>query len=154
MLEPIVALNDPVPEPVTSPVRVIVWLPVFVPLRLEPVTVPVAATEDGVIAPSVRVIAGVVVAVATVPLTPFAVVTEVLVTVPPPVPVALRVLPVMERFVPSISSDTDVPLGVDPSSLLFALSVASLDSVTALFAMVAANDPVPEPVTSPVRLMV
>ena len=154
MLEPIVAVNDPVPEPVTSPVRVMVWLPVFVPLRLEPVTVPVAATEDGVIAPSVRVIAGVVVAVATVPLTPFAVVTEVLVTVPPPVPVALRVLPVMERFVPSISSDTDVPLGVDPSNLLFVLSVASLDSVTALFAMVAANDPVPEPVTSPVRLMV
>ena len=154
MLEPIVALNDPVPEPVTSPVRVIVWLPVFVPLRLEPVTVPVAATEDGVMAPSAMVIAGVVVGFATVPLTPFAVVTEVLVTVPPPVPVALRVLPVMERFVPSISSDTDVPLGVDPSSLLFALSVASLDSVTALFAMVAANDPVPVPVTSPVRLIV
>ena len=148
------ALNDPVPEPVTSPVRVMVWLPVFVPLRLEPVTVPVAATEDGVMAPSAMVIAGVVVGFATVPLTPFAVVTEVLVTVPQPVPVALRVLPVMERFVPSISSDTDVPLGVDPSSLLYVLSVASLDSVTALFAMVAANDPVPVPVTSPVRLIV
>jgi hypothetical protein len=131
-----------------------VWLPVFVPLRLEPVTVPVAATDDGVIAPSVRVIAGVVVGFATVPLTPLAVVTEVLVTVPPPVPVALIVLPVIERFVPSISSETEVPLGVDPSSLLFALSVANLDSVTALFAIVAANDPVPEPVTSPVRLIV
>ena len=154
MLLPMVAVNDPVPEPVTSPVRVMVWLPVFVPLRLDPVTVPVAATEDGVIAPSVRVIAGVVVGFATVPLTPLAVVTEVLVTVPPPVPVALIVLPVRERFVPSISSDTEVPLGVDPSSLLFALSVANLDSVTALFAIVAANDPVPEPVTSPVRLIV
>ncbi len=61
-----------------------VTLPVLVPLRLEPVTVPVAATLVGVIAPSVRVIAGVVVGVATVPLTPLAVVTETDVTEPPP----------------------------------------------------------------------
>lgn len=39
-------------------------------------------TDVGVIAPSVRLIAGVDVAVATVPETPFAVVTETLVTVP------------------------------------------------------------------------
>lgn len=56
----------------------------FVPERFEPVTVPEAATEDGVIAPSVSVIAGVVVAVATVPETPFAVVTETDVTEPAP----------------------------------------------------------------------
>ena len=124
------------------------------PLKLLPVTVPVAATDDGVMAPSVMVIAGVVVAVATVPLTPLAVVTEVLVTVPLPLPDALSVLPVMERFVPTISSETEVPLGVEPSSLLFALSVASFAKVTALFAMVAANDPVPVPVTSPVRAIV
>jgi hypothetical protein len=40
--------------------------------------------DVGVIAPSVNVIAGVVVEVATDPLTPFAVVTETLVTVPDP----------------------------------------------------------------------
>jgi hypothetical protein len=43
---------------------------------------PVGATEVGVTAPSTKVIAGVVVAVATVPETPFAVVTLTLVTVP------------------------------------------------------------------------
>jgi hypothetical protein len=41
-------------------------------------------TDVGVIAPSVRVIAGVLVAVATVPLTPLAVVTDTEVTDPPP----------------------------------------------------------------------
>ena len=38
-----VAANEPVPLPVTPPVRVMVWSPVFVPLRLLPVTVPLAA---------------------------------------------------------------------------------------------------------------
>jgi hypothetical protein len=99
------------------------------------------------------VMAGVVVGFATVPLTPLAVVTEVLVTVPP-LPAALRVLPVIERLVPSITSETEVPLGVDPSNLLYVLSVVSFANVTAPFAIVAANDPVPVPVTSPVRLMV
>ena len=51
-----------------------------------PDTAPVEATEDGVIAPSVSVIAGVVVADATEPETPLAVVTETLVTVPDPEP--------------------------------------------------------------------
>ena len=69
----------------------IVTFPVLVPLRLEPVTVPVAATDEGVIAPRVRLIAGVVVDVATVPLTPFAVVTETEVTVPFPLPLLLKV---------------------------------------------------------------
>ena len=44
----------------------------------------VAATEIGVIAPKVKVMAGVVVAVATVPLTPFAGTTETDVTLPLP----------------------------------------------------------------------
>jgi hypothetical protein len=61
-----------------------------------PVTVelPLTASDEGVIAPSVRVIAGVVVAVATEPLTPFAVVTETLVTVPgaPPLTTFVHVL--------------------------------------------------------------
>ena len=68
----------------------ITWSPVLTPDRLDPVTVapadiaPEAATLVGVIAPSVRVIAGVVVGSATVPDTPLAVVTETLVTVPLP----------------------------------------------------------------------
>lgn len=60
--------------------------PVLVPLRFDPVTVPEAATLDGAMAPSVSVMAGVVVAVATEPLTPLAVVTETDVTVPDPDP--------------------------------------------------------------------
>jgi hypothetical protein len=46
--------------------------------------VPCTATDVGVIAPSENVIAGVVVAVATLPETPLAVTTETEVTVPPP----------------------------------------------------------------------
>ncbi len=40
----------------TSPVNVIVWLPVFVPDKFDPVTVPVAATLVGVIAPRLNAI--------------------------------------------------------------------------------------------------
>ena len=69
--------------PVTSPVSVMVWSPVLLPERLEPVTAPDAATEEGVMAPRARLMAGVVVGLVTVPLTPFAVVTETEVTVPP-----------------------------------------------------------------------
>ena len=68
-----------------------VTLPVLVPLRLDPPTVPVAVTEVGVMAPSVKVIAGVVVGVATIPLTPLAVTTEADVTVPSPLPLLLKV---------------------------------------------------------------
>ena len=68
-----------------------VTLPVLVPLRLDPPTVPVAVTEVGVMAPSVNVIAGVVVGVATIPLTPLAVTTEADVTVPSPLPLLLKV---------------------------------------------------------------
>ena len=46
----------------------------FVPLKFVPLTVPVAATELGVIAPNVKARAGVVVGVATVADTPFCVV--------------------------------------------------------------------------------
>ncbi len=49
---------------------------------------PDAATLDGVIAPSVNVMAGVVVAFATLPDTPLAVVTDTVVTVPEPPPEA------------------------------------------------------------------
>ena len=83
-----------------------VWSPVCTPLiELVPVTKSVGVeapetttelTEVGTIAPSVRLIAGVVVEVATVPDTPFAVVTDTLVTVP--VPGATT----KEVFVPSL----------------------------------------------------
>ena len=98
-----VLLNAPVVEPFArvrdkawavklNPFAVpMVTLPVLVPLRLEPVTVPEAAIDVGVMAPRVRVIAGVVVGVATVPLTPLAVVTETDVTVPSPFPLLLNV---------------------------------------------------------------
>ena len=88
-----VAANDPVPLPVTPPVSVIVWSPVLLPLtEVVPVTASVGVelpdmitelTDVGVIAPRVRLIAGVVVGSVTVPLTPLAVVTETEVTVPP-----------------------------------------------------------------------
>jgi hypothetical protein len=75
------------PLPPTSPLRTMAWSPVFVPdvvpETLVPVTVPVEATEVGVMAPRIIVMAGVVESLATVPLTPFAVTTEVVVTVPP-----------------------------------------------------------------------
>jgi hypothetical protein len=61
-----------------------VLAPELVPDRLEPVTVPVAATLAGVMAPKLRVIAGVVVAFATEPEIPFALTTEAEVTVPVP----------------------------------------------------------------------
>lgn len=96
-----VAAKLPVPLPVTSPVRLIVWSPVLVPLEVPewaplieevPVTESVGVDEPervipltvvGVIAPSVSVIAGVAEAFATEPLTPFAETTEMVVTVPP-----------------------------------------------------------------------
>ena len=83
-----------------------------------PETDPDAATLVGVIAPSVKEIAGVVVAVATVPLTPFAVVTETLVTVPVPSPTALSVVPLIARFVPSVMATGNPvpPLLACPSS--------------------------------------
>ena len=81
---------------------IVVWSPVLLPLiELVPVTASVGVelpdittelTDVGVIAPRVRLIAGVVVGFATEPLTPFAVVTETVVTVPP-VPVADSVPP-------------------------------------------------------------
>ena len=54
----------------------------LVPERFEPLTLPDAATLAGVMAPSVSVIAGVVVGLATEPETPFAVATETVDTVP------------------------------------------------------------------------
>jgi hypothetical protein len=72
----------PVPEPVISPLKAIVWSPVFTPDKFVPVTVPVDVTDVGVIAPSVKVIAGVDVGLATTPLTPLADTTDTVVTDP------------------------------------------------------------------------
>ena len=70
------------------------------PLRFEPVTVPDAATLVGLIAPSVSVIAGVVVALATLPDTPFAVVTDTVVTVPDPPPAAVQLSTLPDASIP------------------------------------------------------
>lgn len=66
---------------VITPVPFDVKAPVVVALRVSPLT------EVGTIAPRAKDIAGVVVAVATVPETPPVVVTETEVTVPDPLPV-------------------------------------------------------------------
>jgi len=78
-----VAANEPVPEPVTSEVSVIVCVPVFVPDRFEPVTVPVAATDVGVIAPRDKAIVPDPVIGPPVEPIPFAPETSIEVTVPP-----------------------------------------------------------------------
>lgn len=64
----------------------VVWSPVLVPERLEPPTVPEAATEVGVMAPRVKASVGVEVGEVTEAETPFWVVTETEVTVPEPAP--------------------------------------------------------------------
>ena len=69
-------------------------LDVVPPAMVNPVAAAVSVrplTLVGVIAPSVRLMAGVVVAVATVPETPLAVVTDTLVTVPDPAEAAAQV---------------------------------------------------------------
>jgi len=71
-------------------------------------------TDVGVIAPSVTLIAGVVVDVATVPDTPFAVVTDTLVTVPLP-PAATK-----DVFVPSLCNTLPLAPACDGSSALSA----------------------------------
>mgnify|MGYP003662501922 CR=1 FL=1 len=72
------------------------------PERLLPVTVPTLATLDGVIAPRVSEMAGAVVAFATVPLTPFAVVTDTDVTVPLPPPPVLAIVTMPSAPVPVV----------------------------------------------------
>lgn len=67
-------------------------MPVTASVGVELPDITTELTDVGVIAPRVRLIAGVVVGFVTVPLTPFAVVTETVVTVPP-VPVAESVPP-------------------------------------------------------------
>jgi hypothetical protein len=79
-------------------------LPVNVEAKVEPETAPAAATLAGVIAPSERVMAGVVVGLATVPETPLAVTTDRVVTDPPPPPdPAPGTLSTVQRVLPSAS---------------------------------------------------
>ena len=89
-----------------------VWSPVLLPeIEEVPVTARVGVeepetttefTEDGVIAPSVRLIAGVVVDVATDPLTPLAVVTLTEVTLPTPAATHEVVEPFVDRTLPEL----------------------------------------------------
>jgi hypothetical protein len=100
-----------------------VWFPVFTPvMELVPVTSSVGVEDPdkttpltlvGVIAPNVIVMAGVVVAFATLPDTPFAVVTDTLVTVPlPPSTDALMTYGL--ALVPAPESVTFVPAWISP----------------------------------------
>jgi len=91
---------------------IVVWSPVLLPeIELVPVTARVGVEEpetttefieDGVIAPSVRLIAGVVVDVATEPLTPLAVVTLTEVTLPTPAATQDVVEPFVDRTLPEL----------------------------------------------------
>ena len=121
----IVVPKDPVPDPVTSPVKVIVWSPVLVPetvassatvsvfelvppARVNPTVCGASVnpfTDIGVIFPSVSVIAGVVVGLETVPETPFAFTTETELTVPDPL-LAESTPPDNESPEPSVSAST------------------------------------------------
>jgi hypothetical protein len=82
----IVVVIPVLPLPLTSPLNTMAWSPVFVPedvpVKLVPVTLPVAATEDGVMAPRPNEMPGVVVDVATEAVMPLEGVTVTLVTVP------------------------------------------------------------------------
>ena len=93
LLEPVVAL-DRAKVPIARPD----W-PVSAPCENGTPLIDV-----GVIAPSVKVIAGVVVDVATVPETPFAVVTETLVTVPEPPDMVLQPKPVPDVHVSALDA--------------------------------------------------
>jgi len=98
-----------VPEKVSVFVtaRVFAFVSVSVPVVVDIVN---PFTLVGVIAPRVKVIAGVVVAVATLPDTPFAVVTDTDVTVPEPPPVAERVVPSNDNPLPIVTALIAVPL--------------------------------------------
>ena len=90
----------------------VVWSPVLLPeIEEVPVTASVGVeepetttefTEDGVIAPSVRLIAGVVVDVATDPLTPPLLTTDTLVTLPTPAATQEVVEPFVDRTLPEL----------------------------------------------------
>ena len=113
-----------------------------------PDTAPVATTEAGVIAPRVKVMVGVVVAVATDPLTPLAVTTDVVVTVPL-LPAAVNVPPLKVRPLPTvITSGFPVAAVLLPNNELVEICCI-FPTVTAFGVMVVAF---PTEVTSPVEL--
>jgi hypothetical protein len=80
----IVVVIDDVPDPATSDDNVIVWSPVFVPLRLDPLMAPTAVTASGVIDPSARVMDPDDVIGLSVTVIPSVPVMPIEVTVPPP----------------------------------------------------------------------
>lgn len=124
------------------------------PLILEAVTAPEAATEVGVIAPRLKVIYGVEVAFATIPLIPFAVATATDVTVPEP---WVSVSP--EAQSPAAATRTPLPLNLahldaakplTPSAVAAEIAEAAVVAevaVAALPAMLTAS--VPESASDP-----
>ena len=148
-------------------------------LRLVPLTAPVLTTEDGVMAPSVRVMAGVVLVLVTEPLTPFAVATLTEVTEPLPVPaprfvraVAASVAPVPPLRIATVPvTFAAVPLvfwlsvGKSPATAMLGTPVVVVflrmpvarpaNDVPLILVTAAVSAPVePLAVTSPVMLMV
>ena len=95
----IVVAKLPVPEPVTLPVRIMVWSPVLVPLKLLPAILPLATILLGVIAPSARVILHVPAVIGDVPVIPFAETILTVVTSPDPIAsiMALTSVPFIRR---------------------------------------------------------
>lgn len=139
-----VAANDPVPDPATSPVSVIVWSPVFVPLdapAIDAVPVTVSAplppfvkvtplTDVGVIAPSVIVRAGVA-PPDDVPETPLAVTTETVVTVPV---LLVNPLGLLDGYAPRFVNACPAVLApVPPSAIARSVMPVMLPPVMATF---------------------
>ena len=106
------AIVRPVARAVALPALpvIVVWSPVLaLEIELVPVTASVGVdvpdtttefTDDGVMAPNVKEIAGTVELFATVPLTPLAVVTDTLVTLPTPTACQDVVVPLVCRTLP------------------------------------------------------
>lgn len=122
------------------------------PEKFEPDRSPAAVTDEGVIAPRVNVTAGAVEAFATDPETPFALTTDMVVTVPPPPAIAASVPPESVRPDPTVTP-LPTPELLNPRSELAVLP-DNMAGVMAPFAMVVAKEPDPAPVTLPVSVIV
>ena len=101
-----VAANEPVPLPVTSEVRLIVWSPVLLPLKFEPLTAPEAATLVGVIAPRPRVMLPLL--VIGLPETEIPLATEIPTEVTVPPPAAVIIWATVARLLAAVTPSTKI----------------------------------------------
>ena len=123
------------------PPDLMIELPEIVPVA---VIEPVAETEVGVIAPKVKVMVGVVVGLNTDPLTPLAVVTDTVVTVPVPVTGIAHVLSPLKNVVEEGVPEADrlaiptiefprVPLKVPPVMVPLTFKLDKVPTAVMLF---------------------